>query len=67
MTQEKYSTLEYDKYMKNIEKLKEILGEKFSRDADFLNSVINELKLPNSSKILDVGTGWGFMAISLAL
>ncbi|MFX1380277.1 MAG: class I SAM-dependent methyltransferase [Promethearchaeota archaeon] len=49
------------------EKIKEALGERFSRDADFLNSVINELKLDKNSKILDVGTGWGFMAISLAL
>ncbi|MFX1303640.1 MAG: class I SAM-dependent methyltransferase [Promethearchaeota archaeon] len=51
----------------SIENIKEVLGEKFSRDADFLNSVINELELAKNSKILDVGTGWGFMAITLAL
>ncbi|UCC19939.1 MAG: class I SAM-dependent methyltransferase [Promethearchaeota archaeon] len=53
--------------MKNLEEIKESLGEKFSRDADFLNSIINDLKLPKNSQILDVGTGWGFMAIALAL
>lgn len=50
-----------------IENLKESLGEKFSRDADFLNSIVTDLKLAKNSKILDVGTGWGFMAITLAL
>ena len=51
----------------NLEKKKEILGERFSRDSDFLNSVVITLKLPKTSKILDVGTGWGTMAIILAL
>ncbi|MFX0038776.1 MAG: class I SAM-dependent methyltransferase [Promethearchaeota archaeon] len=51
----------------SLEKVKEALGEKFSRDADFLNSIIFELNLSKNSKILDVGTGWGFMAITLAL
>ncbi len=51
----------------SLEKIKETLGEKFSRDADFLDSVINNLNLDKKSKILDVGTGWGFMAITLAL
>jgi ubiquinone/menaquinone biosynthesis C-methylase UbiE len=51
----------------SLEKIKETLGEKFSRDADFLNSVIDSLNLEKNSKILDVGTGWGFMAITLAL
>lgn len=50
-----------------LEKIKEALGERFSRDADFLNSIIAELKLAKNSKILDIGTGWGFMAIILAL
>ncbi|MFX1575342.1 MAG: class I SAM-dependent methyltransferase [Promethearchaeota archaeon] len=51
----------------SLTKVKETLGEKFSHDSNFLNSVIQELKLDKSSKILDVGTGWGFMAITLAV
>jgi ubiquinone/menaquinone biosynthesis C-methylase UbiE len=51
----------------SLEKVKESLGEKFSRDADFLDSIITSLNLDEKSKILDVGTGWGFMAITLAL
>ena len=50
-----------------VEKIKEKLGEKFSRDTDFLNIIIDELNLDKNSNILDVGTGWGFMAITLAL
>ncbi|MFW9818677.1 MAG: class I SAM-dependent methyltransferase [Candidatus Thorarchaeota archaeon] len=51
----------------SLEKIKETLGEKFSRDSDFLESIIEGLNLDKNSKILDVGTGWGFMAITLAL
>lgn len=51
----------------SLEKIKETLGERFSRDSDFLNSIVIELNLAKSSKILDIGTGWGFMAITLAL
>jgi len=51
----------------SLEKVKETLGEKFSRDADFLESIILRLDLDKNSKILDIGTGWGFMAITLAL
>ncbi|MFX1569248.1 MAG: class I SAM-dependent methyltransferase [Promethearchaeota archaeon] len=50
-----------------LEQIKEKLGEKFRRDADFLDLIIDDLKLDKKSKILDVGTGWGFMAITLAL
>lgn len=46
---------------------KEIVGEEFSRDADFLNSVVVRLELAKNSEILDVGTGRGHMAIILAL
>ncbi|MFW9873489.1 MAG: rRNA adenine N-6-methyltransferase family protein, partial [Candidatus Thorarchaeota archaeon] len=51
----------------NLEKLKENLGERFSRDADFLNSVVIKLNISKTSKVLDIGTGWGTMAITLAL
>ncbi|MFX0022900.1 MAG: class I SAM-dependent methyltransferase [Candidatus Hermodarchaeota archaeon] len=51
----------------SLEKIKETLGEKFSRDADFLDIIITDLNLDKKSKVLDVGTGWGFMAITLAL
>ena len=51
----------------DFSKAKGILGEKFSRDADFLSSVVSKLKLVKNSKVLDVGTGRGQMAILLAL
>ena len=51
----------------SLEQIKEKLGKKFSRDADFLDIIIEDLNLDKKSKILDIGTGWGFMAITLAL
>ena len=51
----------------NLEQAKEIMGDEFYRDANFLNSIIDQLNLPKDSKILDVGTGRGHMAIILAL
>jgi len=46
--------------------MKEILGNRFCRNADFLRETVQRLKLAQSAKILDVGTGYGTMAIVLA-
>jgi ubiquinone/menaquinone biosynthesis C-methylase UbiE len=51
----------------DFSKAKGILGNDFNRDADFLSSVVSKLKLAKNSKVLDVGTGRGQMAILLAL
>jgi len=51
----------------NLEHIKETLGDEFSRDADFLSSVVSNLQLKKTFKVLDVGTGRGVMAIILAL
>lgn len=51
----------------NFEQAKKILGEEFSRDADFLSSMVQKLGLPINSKVLDVGTGRAHMAMILAL
>jgi ubiquinone/menaquinone biosynthesis C-methylase UbiE len=41
------------------------LGERF-RDAAYISSIIQSLELPKDAKILDIGTGWGVMAVILA-
>jgi len=55
------------KIIMDFSKAKGILGDNFSRDADFLSSVVSKLKLVKNSNVLDVGTGRGHMAIVLAL
>ena len=51
----------------DIKEVKKILGNEFSFMFDFLNPIVQELKMDKDAKILDVGTGKGNMAITLAL
>lgn len=51
----------------DVNKAKEILGEQFSFTFDVINPVIQDLKLDKNASILDIGTGRGGMAITLAL
>ena len=51
----------------NIAKAKETLGDKFSFTAGDTHKVIRELGLSKTAKILDVGTGIGSLAITLAI
>ena len=51
----------------NISEVKELLGGEFSFIFDNINPILQELELDKNAKILDVGTGEGRMAITLAL
>lgn len=50
-----------------ITQAREILGKPFALMFEDANEVIRYLKLPKNVKILDVGTGMGYFAITLAL
>jgi len=47
--------------------LSKTVGDEFTFWAEFVNKTIQKLNLNQKAKILDVGTGWGVMAIILAL
>jgi ubiquinone/menaquinone biosynthesis C-methylase UbiE len=51
----------------DITRAMEILGQRFSFSAVDTDKVIQALKLPQDANILDVGTGLGNLAITLAL
>lgn len=45
----------------------EILGDKFEFSAIDTNAVIQDLDIPKNGKVLDIGTGFGSLAIVLAI
>src|SRR5512137_1358991 len=51
----------------NITEAKEILGAVYSFSVEDTDRVIKHVKLPIDAKILDIGTGFGYLAITLAL
>lgn len=50
-----------------ITKIRDILGNEFAFIFNGINPVLQGLKLEKTAKILDIGTGMGWMAIALAM
>ena len=51
----------------HVEDVKNIWGEEWTHDISLISKTIHHLKLDRDCKILDIGTGQGIMAVSLAL
>jgi len=51
----------------SLKKYKEVIHKDFLKDIDFIDKTIKKLNLPSDSRIIDIGTGIGAMAILLAL
>jgi SAM-dependent methyltransferase len=51
----------------SLEKLKAVVPDEFANDIDFIDECIKKIDLDKDAKILDIGTGFGIMAIILAL
>jgi ubiquinone/menaquinone biosynthesis C-methylase UbiE len=49
-----------------FKELEKVLGNKSSLNVNFIIQVINSINLEKDAKILDIGTGKGLMAISIA-
>ena len=50
----------------DFQEMKINFGEHFARYADFIDETVRELRIPTDSQILDIGTGYGTMALILA-
>ena len=50
-----------------LDAVKKLFPEGFTLEMDFLDETIKKLNLPTDAKVLDIGTGYGIMAILLAL
>ncbi len=51
----------------NLSEAKKLMDERFNLNADFLAKTVEDLHLDLASKILDIGTGYGTMAIIIAM